>query len=146
MLNITEWSPASNPKARPICWAECCCVGEQGGEMGSNLAPVNLANESAQAIAAGQSHTCVVVTSGKVACWGYNGNGQVGTQARCAVDWEVVLLVRKDIPLPVVLRWPEHWAIMPVMMETPLSPDCKYVGTSNQSAEQGLFYPTLKYT
>jgi alpha-tubulin suppressor-like RCC1 family protein len=32
-------------------------------------------------IAAGQYHTCIVRTSGKVACWGENADGQVGTGA-----------------------------------------------------------------
>jgi alpha-tubulin suppressor-like RCC1 family protein len=29
-------------------------------------------------IAAGTKHTCAVVTEGRVLCWGFNGNGQLG--------------------------------------------------------------------
>lgn len=45
--------------------------------MGSNLDPVDLGGHSARVIAAGQSHTCVLLDSGLVACWGHNDNGQV---------------------------------------------------------------------
>lgn len=45
--------------------------------MGTDLPVVNLGNNTAQGVAAGQSHTCVLMTSGEVACWGYNLRGQV---------------------------------------------------------------------
>ncbi|CAN0434518.1 unnamed protein product [Pylaiella littoralis] len=44
--------------------------------MGDDLPTVNLGNNTAQEVAAGQSHTCVLLTSGNVACWGYNEFGQ----------------------------------------------------------------------
>ena len=54
--------------------------------MGSSLDPVDLDNITVQDVAAGQSHTCVVLTSGDVACWGYNYYGQVKSN-RCR--WSV---------------------------------------------------------
>lgn len=46
--------------------------------MASALAEVDLGINTVQDVAAGQSHTCVVLTSGGVACFGYNYYGQVG--------------------------------------------------------------------
>lgn len=48
--------------------------------MGSALAEVDLGTNTVQDVAAGQSHTCVVLTSGDVACFGYNYYGQVGEE------------------------------------------------------------------
>lgn len=45
--------------------------------MGSALAPVDLGTNTVQDVAAGQSHTCLVLNSGGVACFGYNYYGQV---------------------------------------------------------------------
>lgn len=44
--------------------------------MGDNLPAVDLGDNTVGQVAAGQSHTCVLLTSGDVACWGYNGFGQ----------------------------------------------------------------------
>lgn len=49
--------------------------------MSYSLSAVDLADEGAQAVAAGQSHTCVLLESGEVACWGYNGDGQASAPA-----------------------------------------------------------------
>ncbi len=38
-----------------------------------------LVQAEAIAIAAGYMHTCAVVSSGNVSCWGYNQYGQLGT-------------------------------------------------------------------
>lgn len=54
----------------------CVCLFKPG-EMGSSLPTVNLgSNRLAHAVCAGQSHTCVVLDSREVACWGYNRYGQ----------------------------------------------------------------------
>ncbi|MCA0268032.1 MAG: hypothetical protein LCH53_02240 [Bacteroidetes bacterium] len=58
--------------------------GDQSGEMGANLPVVSLAGAVA-ALAAGGDHTCALLKTGAVQCWGYNGYGQLGyndTQAR----------------------------------------------------------------
>ncbi len=51
--------------------------GDQTGEMGAALVTVDL-GEPAQAISAGASHTCAVLVSGKVKCWGSNDYGELG--------------------------------------------------------------------
>lgn len=58
-----------------------CLMYIKADEMGANLVPVDLANATAKVVAAGQSHTCVVLDSGQVACWGYNSVGQVSMKA-----------------------------------------------------------------
>ena len=63
--------------------------GDQSGEMGENLSTVDLGTDidshaltpslkAYPAIAAGQSHVCVVITDGTVKCWGDNQFGQLG--------------------------------------------------------------------
>lgn len=48
--------------------------------MGGNLVAVNLGENTVQEVAAGQSHTCVLLTSGDVACFGFNLYGQVSVR------------------------------------------------------------------
>lgn len=53
--------------------------GGQPGEMGDNLAPVDLgAGQTATAIAAGTSHSCALLQNGSIKCWGANSAGQLG--------------------------------------------------------------------
>ncbi len=53
--------------------------GDNAGEMGDNLAPIDLgAGRTATAIAAGSSHSCAVLDNGAVKCWGDNDVGQLG--------------------------------------------------------------------
>ncbi|MGB7587798.1 MAG: Ig-like domain-containing protein [Solirubrobacterales bacterium] len=47
-------------------------------ETPGSVAPVYLAGESAVAIAAGASHTCALMTTGTVRCWGLGTNGRLG--------------------------------------------------------------------
>lgn len=48
----------------------------QDGEMSTNLPTVDLGDNTVLQVAAGQSHTCVLLASGDVACWGFNEYGQ----------------------------------------------------------------------
>jgi alpha-tubulin suppressor-like RCC1 family protein len=67
------------------------------GDGGIFASPQTVAVNDALHIAAGQYHTCVVRTSGKVACWGENSDGQLGngdaTGTRVGVPTEVVGII-----------------------------------------------------
>lgn len=50
-----------------------------GGGTGNSLFPVTVSGVSgATAIAAGEYHTCALLGTGEVKCWGHNGFGQLG--------------------------------------------------------------------
>ena len=54
-------------------------LGDALNEMGYSLSAINLGTgRSATAIAAGESHTCVVLDNGTSKCWGSNSFGQLG--------------------------------------------------------------------
>jgi alpha-tubulin suppressor-like RCC1 family protein len=53
--------------------------GDNGGEMGGVLPPVNLGTgRTAKAITAGAAHTCAILDNNTVKCWGWNTVGQLG--------------------------------------------------------------------
>ncbi|MEW6775332.1 MAG: tandem-95 repeat protein, partial [Bdellovibrionota bacterium] len=77
------------PQGQVKCWGgngygqlgvgDSLSRGDQAGEMGVNLPPVNLGtNAAATAVAAGRNHSCALLLTGKVKCWGYNNAGQLG--------------------------------------------------------------------
>jgi uncharacterized repeat protein (TIGR02059 family) len=51
------------------------------GNFTNQSSPVDVVGLSANvtALTAGQSHSCALVSGGTVQCWGWNGNGQLGT-------------------------------------------------------------------
>ena len=53
--------------------------GSGAGEMGSDLPVVDLGSgRTVEALAVGGDHTCAMLTSNEVICWGANGSGQLG--------------------------------------------------------------------
>jgi len=65
--------------------------GSQPGELGDALPSIALGG-AASAVAAGQSHSCALLTDGRVKCWGANTSGQLGvgdTNARGDDDGEM---------------------------------------------------------
>jgi alpha-tubulin suppressor-like RCC1 family protein len=54
-------------------------IGDQDGEMGDNLAAVDLGTgKTATAIAAGSGYVCAILNDGTLRCWGENDLGQLG--------------------------------------------------------------------
>lgn len=53
----------------------------QAATSGDTMTPTSVVGlpETVTKVVAGAYHTCALGTSGKVYCWGYNGNGNVGT-------------------------------------------------------------------
>ena len=75
--------------ARLKCWGSATfgaigsgsstTLGDNTGEMGDNLPPVELGSgRTVLAVTANGSSTCVVLDDGSVKCWGNNSNGQLG--------------------------------------------------------------------
>jgi alpha-tubulin suppressor-like RCC1 family protein len=53
--------------------------GDQPGEMGNSLPALDLgAGRTAVMVSVHYAHTCAVLDSGSVKCWGYNGGGELG--------------------------------------------------------------------
>ena len=58
--------------------------GDDANEMGNDLEFINLGTDSsdtpytAKAISLGQDHTCAILNTGDVKCWGKNSDGQLG--------------------------------------------------------------------
>jgi cysteine-rich repeat protein len=58
-------------------------IGDQNGEMGSNLRRVDL-KESATSVDAGFQHVCALLRSDSVKCWGNGVSGELGTGSASA--------------------------------------------------------------
>lgn len=53
-------------------------LGDEPNEMGEALPAVDLGGDAIIDVAAGEYHTCARLEDGKLACWGHNGQGQLG--------------------------------------------------------------------
>ena len=73
---------AKKPNGTVKCWGDTTHSQSGTGttsDGGLFASPQAVDVTDARHIAAGQYHTCIVRTSGKVACWGENADGQAGT-------------------------------------------------------------------
>ncbi len=60
--------------------------GDEPGEMGDNLQPVELGTgRYAVQVAAGAAHTVVILNDGSVKCWGQNNYGQLGIESNLSI-------------------------------------------------------------
>ena len=58
-------------------------IGDEAGEMGAGLIPVSLGSgRTAIGISAGRIHTCAMLDSAEVKCWGGGANGRLGSGAQ----------------------------------------------------------------
>jgi alpha-tubulin suppressor-like RCC1 family protein len=53
-------------------------IGDQSGEMGSALTPVDFGSSYAVTLSEGDNHICALLASAAVKCWGQNDYGQLG--------------------------------------------------------------------
>ena len=93
----TDSTCALSRDSRVVCWGDGS-FGQRGigstwsaggapGEMGDSLVTMSLPVGSlAVAIRSGPYHVCIVTRGGTVACWGWNGDGQVGIGSS---DWAI---------------------------------------------------------
>ena len=77
-------------------------TGDAGGEMGDDLATVELGTgRTASSISVGYSHACALLDNLSIACWGHNGQGQIGIGTNNDVDTTAEMgagLVTTDLP------------------------------------------------
>lgn len=71
---------AVTTKGKPLCWGS-----NDNGQLGDNTTtdsavPVGVYGftKGVKAVSTGLAHSCLLTTTGKVWCWGYNGYGQLG--------------------------------------------------------------------
>ena len=74
--------------------------GDDPGE--TNIGATNLGGQRAVAVAAGHHHTCAVLDTGRLRCWGYNASGQLGLGSNTSIgDDPGESTVPVDLPGPV---------------------------------------------
>ncbi|MEE2625606.1 MAG: hypothetical protein VYD50_05060, partial [Candidatus Thermoplasmatota archaeon] len=57
-------------------------IGDETGEMGDDLVLVDLpTGRTATAISLGEGMTCAILDDASLACWGYGGNGRLGSES-----------------------------------------------------------------
>ena len=77
-------------------------TGDADGEMGDDLPNVELGTgRTAASISVGYSHACALLDNLSIACWGHNGQGQIGIGTNNDVDTPAEMgagLVTADLP------------------------------------------------
>ncbi|MFM2308798.1 MAG: hypothetical protein RLY87_919 [Chloroflexota bacterium] len=64
-------------------------MGDQSGEMGSALTPIDFGSSYAVTLSEGDNHICALLASGAVKCWGYNDFGQLGVNGNIGTTEEL---------------------------------------------------------
>ena len=103
------------------CWGS-----DSSGQLGNGAPTANVdapgapmtmpSGLAATAIAAGDFHTCVVLTGGTYSCWGYDGSGQLGNGAGSAGS-----RVRRQLPPIGVFRPRRSRPVAPPPASRPLT-------------------------
>ncbi len=75
--NVRCWGFAGNGR---LGYGNLEDIGQTPDKTPDKVGPVYLgAGRTARAISAGFSHTCAILDTGAVRCWGFNGSGRLGT-------------------------------------------------------------------
>lgn len=89
-------SNGDNKAGYPTVGLESKSIGDEPGEMPPPL--VNIGG-SAVALGLGYGHSCALLDTGKVRCWGYNSQGQLGIGSKKSVGFSVEDMPPADIDL-----------------------------------------------
>ena len=67
-----------------VCWGSGAFGSLGDGDTANRSAPVGVAGVAASAVvlAAGEHHTCAVLDTGRLLCWGRDDDGQLGNDHR----------------------------------------------------------------
>lgn len=72
-------------------------MGDQSGEMGSALTPIDFGSSYAVTLSEGDNHICALLASGAVKCWGYNDFGQLGVNGNIGTTEELATWPAVDL-------------------------------------------------
>lgn len=89
-LNVKCWGATNHGElgnGAPLCQVNTICDPKNPNPVPQYVSGVS----SATQIAAGGNHTCAVLTSGQLRCWGEGDNGQLGNGAHTRFNYAVVV-------------------------------------------------------
>lgn len=86
---------AAKADGRVTCWGDNTHMQAGGGDKVNSTTPIEINlpdGEFADTVYAGETHSCAILRSGKVGCWGDNSKGQLDPQANVPERAEPLLL------------------------------------------------------